>query len=133
MTRRLHRMAVVAAVGTAVMASACAAPRNTLGTSSSTCFRALPTAKTAVHHKGRLVGVRRMGRDNVTRVLPPMGTVHSRYVCVVGFRGPYQSGEVDAPGPSPSGRYALVVVTHRGTTLLKTVLVDRLPLRLGHL
>ena len=80
-----------------------------------------------------VVGVRRMGRDNVTRVLPPVGTVHSRYVCVVGFRGPYQSGEVDAPGPSPSGRYALVVVTHRGTTLLKTVLVDRLPLRLGHL
>jgi hypothetical protein len=124
---------VGAAAAAALLASACAAPRNTLGTASSTCFRALPTAKAAVHNRGKLLGVRRMRRETVVQVLPSVGSVRPRDVCVVGFRGPYQSGEVDAPGPSPSGRYALVVVSHRGTTLLKTVLVDRLPLHLGHL
>jgi hypothetical protein len=132
MRRRLLGVVGGAAAAT-LLAAACAAPRNTLGTSSSTCFRAIPTAKAAVHHKGKLLGVRRMHRDTVARVLPAVGTVRPRDVCVVGFRGPYRSDEVDAPGPGPSGRYALVVVSHRGTTLLKTVLADRLPLRLGHL
>jgi len=131
--RRLVATAAAAVAAGTMLASGCAAPRNTLGTASSTCFRALPTAKAAVHHRGKLVGVRRLGRDSVTRILPPVGIVRPRNVCVIGFRGPYRSSEVDAPGTSPSGRYALVVVTHRGTTLLKTVLVDHLPLRLGHL
>ena len=49
----------------ALLTAACAAPRNTLGTSASPCFRALPTAKAAVHNHGRFVGVRRVSRPSL--------------------------------------------------------------------
>jgi hypothetical protein len=122
----------VAAVMVAVLLTAgCAAPRNTLGTSASACFRALPTARTAVHDRGRFLGVRRVSRSRFVKIFhadPPPG----REFCVVGFAGPYKPGEVDRAAPDAAGRYALLVVTMRGTTLLRTFVVDRSPLRFGH-
>ena len=64
-----------------VFIGGCAAPRNTLGTSASPCFRALPTAQAAVHHQGHFVGVRRMSRTRVADLLhtpPPPGTPTAR-------------------------------------------------------
>jgi hypothetical protein len=125
------RSAAVAGVLLVVLCTAgCAAPRNTLGTSSSACFRALPTAKTAVHQKGRLVGVRRAHRSTVEQALPKADLGTGREYCVVGFSGPFKSTDVDRPAGGTEGRYAVVVVTGRGTTALQTFLLDRLPLRL---
>jgi hypothetical protein len=124
------RRALIAAVVAALLA-ACAAPRNTLGTSASPCFRSLPTARAAVHDRGRFLGVRRLGPRGFTKVFhadPPPG----REYCVVGFDGPYKSGGVDHATTDAAGRYALVVVTLRGTTVLRSFVVDRLPLQLGH-
>jgi hypothetical protein len=111
--------------------AACAAPRNTLGTSASPCFRALPTARTAVHQQGRFVGVRRVtGRRlrELFHTTPPAG----REFCVVGFSGPFRPDQVDHAVGTSSGKYAVVVVTLRGTSALQTFLVDRLPTRLRH-
>ena len=125
--RRLSAAAAIAAVLTA----ACAAPRNTLGTSASPCFRALPTAKAAVHQNGRFVGVRRVSRRRLAdlfRTEPPPG----RDFCLVGFSGAFRPEQVDHPAGGRPGRYAAVVVTLRGTTALQTFLVDRLPTHLRH-
>ena len=66
MIRRL----LVASVLSAAVFGACAAPRQTLGTRNSACFRSLPTAKAAVHDSGRLIGVRRVSRDTLLKDLP---------------------------------------------------------------
>ncbi len=113
------------------MATGCAAPRNTLGTSASPCFRALPTAEAAVHHQGRLIGVRRMSRERVHDLFhaePPPG----KEFCLVGFSGPFRPEAVEHPAGTAAGKYAAVVVTLRGTTALQTFLVDRLPTHLRH-
>ena len=125
------RRAVVAAVVTVALTGACAAPRNTLGTAASPCFRALPTARAAVHNHGRFLGVRRIGRRGFTKAFhtdPPPG----REFCAVGFSGPYRPGEVDRAPAGAAGHYAVITVTMRGTTVLRSFVVDRLPLRLGH-
>ncbi len=125
------RRVSVAAVIAAVLTAACAAPRNTLGTSASPCFRALPTAEAAVHHHGRFVGVRRVSHTRLAELFhtqPPPG----KDFCLVGFSGGFRPEQVDhAVGTNP-GRYAAVVVTLRGTTALQTFLVDSLPTHLRH-
>jgi hypothetical protein len=116
----------------ALVGGACAAPRNTLGTRSSACFKALPTAKVAVHHRGRLVGVRRLARTTVERAFPNADLGAGKHYCVVGFSGPYKTSDVDRPAGAAGGRYAVVIVTARGTAVLRTFLVESLPLRLRH-
>ena len=111
---------------------ACAAPRQTLGTRNSACFRSLPTAKAAVHDSGRLVGVRRVSRDTLLHDFPTAQLPPGREFCVVGFSDDYRNDKVDHPAGAPIGKYAVVVVTMRGTTALQTFLVDRVPFRLRH-
>jgi hypothetical protein len=116
----------------AAVVAACAAPRNTLGTRSSPCFRALPTARAAVHRPGRFVGVRRVSRAVVLKAFPQADPPVGREFCVVGFSGSYRAADVDHPAGAPTARYAVVIVTMRGTTAVRTVLVERLPIRLRH-
>ena len=126
MRRTLARVAVAVA-----LVAGCAAPRNSLGTAASPCFRALPTAKAAVHHQGRFVGVRRVSRNRARELFhtePPAG----REFCLVGFSGAYRPDNVDHAVGTSSGRYAAVLVTLRGTTALRTFLVDKLPTHLRH-
>jgi hypothetical protein len=127
----MRRTVAACVIAGAVMA-ACAAPRQSLGTRSSPCFRSLPTAKAAVHHEGRLVGVRRLSRSTVQRAYPTAQLPPGRDFCVVGFSDDYRTEKVDHPSGSPTGKYALVIVTMRGTTVLHTFLVDHIPLRLRH-
>ncbi|MBV8160089.1 MAG: hypothetical protein JO265_04120 [Acidimicrobiia bacterium] len=128
MIRRLVAVCVIAAG----VLGACAAPRQTLGTRSSLCFRSLPTASAAVHQHGHLLGVRQVGRAHVLRVFPQAELPPGRYFCAVGFSDDFQSAQVDAPAGAPAGKYALVVVTVRGTTVVRTYLLDRLPFALRH-
>lgn len=128
MTRRV----VAACVVMGAVLAACAAPRQTLGTRSSACFRSLPAANTAVHHNGRLVGVRRVTRGTLLHAFPSAQVPPGREFCVVGFSDDYRDDKVDHPAGSPTGKYAVVVVTMRGTSALQTVLVDHIPFRLRH-
>ena len=128
--RRRIRLVAGAVALTALVA--CAAPRNAIGTRSSPCFRALPTAKAAVHHTGRLVGVRKVTRSTLLHALPQGDPPDGKDFCLVGFSGPYRSDSVDRPAVPSPGRYAVVAVTTRGTTALRTYLVDKLPIRLRH-
>ena len=128
MTRRVPTVCLLAVLAL----GACAAPRNTLGTRSSECFRSLPTARAAVRPGGRLAGVRRVDRSRLLRAFPQAAPPPGRDFCLVGFSGKYRAEDVDRPACAPEGRYAVAIVTIRGTTLVRTFLVDRLPLRLRH-
>lgn len=126
----MKRVLVVVCVLVAV--GACAAPRQTLGTRNSPCFRSLPTARSAVHDNGRLVGVRRVERKTVLRSFADAPLPPGRGFCVVAFSDDYRNDKVDKPAGSPIGKYAVTIITGRGTTLIKTYLVDELPFRMRH-
>jgi hypothetical protein len=117
-------------------------PRNTLGTSSSPCYRAVPVASEAVHDRGALAGVRLVGardfdrhpsfRDDITTRLG-----HSvRSACVVSFHGQFRPDQVDhplgKPPPDGSGTVALVVVTIPQNQLVGTFVLTREPLPIRH-
>lgn len=115
----------------------CASAHNALGTGSSPCFQALPSATKAVHNKGRLVGVRRVSLAELRR---PTTTSSSqppdqsnRAVCVVAFQGKFMPGDVDHVTAQRSGSYAVVVVGEHGGQPLHAIVTDRLPLRFRHL
>jgi len=127
----MRRLMAVCVIGAALLA-ACAAPRQSLGTRSSACFRSLPTAKAAVHHEGRLVGVRRMSRATVQRAFPTAQLPAGRDFCVVGFSDDFHADKVDHAAGAQTGKYAVPIVTMRGTTVVQTFLVDRIPFRLRH-
>ena len=142
---RISLKALVAGVGLAVGVVAlggCASPHNSLGTGSSPCFQALPSATKAVHGKGRLVGVRRVSLSQLRRPpsTPPSSTPPgqppnqaNRSVCVVAFRGNFGPGEVEHENVQRSGNYAVVVVGEHGGTPLRAFVTNELPLRFRHL
>ena len=127
----MRRLVAACLIGAAGLA-ACAAPRQTLGTRSSPCFRSLPTARVAVHDNGRLVGVRRVSRTTLLHAFPGAALPAGQDFCVVGFSDDYRNNKVDHAAGSPTGKYAVVIVNMRGTTALHTFLVDHIPLRLRH-
>ncbi|MBV8984903.1 MAG: hypothetical protein JOZ68_20610 [Acidimicrobiia bacterium] len=127
------RRVVAACVIAAGAFAACAAPRQTLGTRSSVCFRSLPTARAAVQQQGRLVGVRLASRKHVLHAFPHATLPSGRDFCVVAFSDDFRAEKVQhAASTPPTGKYAVVVVTMRGTTVIQTFLVDRLPLHVSH-
>jgi hypothetical protein len=129
----MRRMFVASVVAGAVLAAtACAAPRQTLGTRNNACFRSLPTANAAVRDNGRLVGVRRVSRVTLLKSFPTAQVPAAREFCVVAFSDDYRNDKVDHPAGEPIGKYALVIVDMRGTTAHQTFLVDRLPFHLRH-
>ena len=125
------RIAAVALIAALALA-ACAAPRQTLGTRSSVCFRSLATARTAVHGRATLVGVRPIGRTHLRRVFPQAELPPDRSFCAVAFSDDFQASQVSAPAGAPAGKYAIVIVTVRGTDVLRTYLADRLPIGFRH-
>jgi len=124
--RRVRVAVLLVALG------ACAAPRQTLGTRNNACFRSLPTAKTAVHDNGRLVGVRRVRRETLLKDFPTAQLPQDKEFCVVGFYDDFRNNTVDHPAGAPIGKYAVVLVNMRGTTAFQTFLVDKPPFRLRH-
>ena len=140
------RRAAAAGVGLAlgvVVLGGCASTHNSLGTGSSACFQALPSATMAVHNKGRLLGVRRVTLAQLHRSpstsptsQPPTTLSPSeakRSVCVVAFQGKYAPGDVDHETVPRSGNYAVVVVGEHGGDPLRAYVTDQLPLRFRHL
>jgi hypothetical protein len=140
---RLFGAAVALAVAGALGAlGGCTSARNTLGTSSSPCFRAVPVASEAVNDRGTLAGIRLVGqkeidsrrrlRELVQGVAGP--AVHN--VCVVSFHGQFRLDQVKKPfgtaPPGGSGPVALVVVSTPQNQLLGTLVVTHEPLPLRH-
>jgi hypothetical protein len=115
----------------------CASAHNTLGTGSSPCFQALPSATKAVHNKGRLLGVRRVTQAQLRRPTTTLTTLSpdemKRAVCVIAFQGKFAPGDVEHVAVPRSGNYAVVVVGEHGGQPLRAFVTNELPLRFRHL
>jgi hypothetical protein len=142
--RRWPRGPLALAVSIAVTAAgtgACGAGRNIIGTNTSTCFLALPTAKRAVQNRGKLAGVREIDIPKLTNapddrrvkdLLALLTVPLPRDVCLVAYTGNYTLAQVQQPAglPPPGGeaRFAIVVVASPSSQLLGTFVVQREPL-----
>lgn len=142
MRRPLGAVAVTLAVAAGAV-TGCTAARNTLGTSSSPCFRALPVAAAAVHRRGAFVGVRLVSSSELSKLNHLRRDIEARSrttvksICVVGYKGSFRRAQVQRPaGPVPDagvGHFAVVVVSFPQNELLATVVLVKEPLRLRHL
>lgn len=103
----------------------------------SVCFRAIPTAKAAVHdRRAQVIGVHHLSVDQVAGHLPytarPLfpGNDDSR-VCAVAFAGQFAAGQVTQASPGEAGRFAVVLVSGDGHHVFRSVVLDHLPHALG--
>jgi hypothetical protein len=131
--------AAAATVACAGLAAGCTSPRNTLGTNSSPCFRAIPVATDAVADRGTLVGARLESVSSLHQRLHALLDARAptvKTVCVVAFRGRFRVDQVRRPyGPAPatgSGLFAIVVVSVPHNQLVGTIVLAKAPLPLRH-
>ena len=139
--RRLGAIAVVA-LGT-LSVTGCTAARDTLGTNSSPCFRALALAADAVRDRGAFAGVRLVSASSlaklqrVDKVLAQRSRTRLHNVCLVSYRGTFRPDQVKLPAgpvpPSGEGHFAVVVVTNPQNVLLATFVLEKEPVRFRHL
>jgi hypothetical protein len=126
------KRAVACVAVTAMLLAGCASPRNGLNAGGTACFKAIPPALDRVHHKGSLVGVRQVNAARLARRRPEFAQFGNRNLCLVAFSGNYQPGDVPNAQPPGPGRYALVVVDLRRTSVVAAAVVEDLPLRFTH-
>ncbi|MGD0380425.1 MAG: hypothetical protein ABSC30_10625 [Acidimicrobiales bacterium] len=121
----------------------CTAARDTLGTNSSPCFRALALAEDAVHDRGKFAGVRLVSDSTLDKgshfenVLKQRSSTPLHNLCLVAYRGSYRPSQVKRPaGKEPAsgvGHFAIVVVSTPQNDLLATFVLEKEPVRFRHL
>jgi hypothetical protein len=122
----------------ACLLGSCTAARSNLGTSSSSCYLALPAATKAVGSQGRLLGVRLYSMKALRQKSPQLFKIPAREhnsrqrVCVIEFVGHFTNTSVSKPLGRPSGRLAIVALEAPSNQLLGTVILDHPPLQFGH-
>lgn len=128
----------VATVLAAALIGGCGTPHPGLSNGSvSACFRAIPTAKAALHEpQAAFIGVHRVSAESVQGRLPPSARSvlqgdNDTTVCAVAFKGTFASGQVTGAPPNQRGRYAIVLVTSRHLDVLASVVLNQLPRSLG--
>jgi hypothetical protein len=117
-------------------AAGCSTVHESLGTSDSPCYVALPTATAAVGVAGHFDGVRLMTVSSLKfprlqTALKRAGIVSGR-VCLVAFKGNFTSTTVSHPSGRASGHLAVVVLRYPNGSLVATVLFRKLPTKFGH-
>jgi hypothetical protein len=129
----------VAALGGGALLGACTSGRSVLGTSSSGCYAALPSAVDAVRDAGRLKGVLlvsvgslRSGAPLLYRAARSAPGPRVDRVCLVAFTGRFSSRRVAKPVGRPGGTLAVVELAYPGHRVLATLIVPRAPLPFGH-
>jgi hypothetical protein len=137
--RRKWSSAVCAiVVGAAIVAgtAGCSAVRESLGTSDSPCYVALPKATSAVPPNARFYGVRLLKVPAVAVVdihrALDTADVKSGRVCLVGFTGHFTATNVTRPSGRGAGPFAVVVLTYPGQRLISTVVFGGAPVRFSH-
>jgi hypothetical protein len=123
--------------------TSCTAARDTLGTNSSPCFRALALAEDAVHDRGVFTGVRLVSAlslaklPRVDKVLAQRSRTRLHNLCLVSYRGTFRPDQVKQPAgpvpPSGQGHFAVVVITNPQNVLLATFVLEKEPVRFRHL
>jgi hypothetical protein len=127
----MRRTIVTVLLAAAVASLAACTPRNSLGTGSMACIKAIPVAADEVHHKGKPEGVRTVRAASLAKRIPEVAPLGKQDVCLVAFSDDFQPGDVTHAKLQRAGRYALVVVDSHQRVVVSFVL-DRLPLRFRH-
>ena len=129
----------LAAVTSAVcLLAGCTAARNSLGTSDSSCYLAIPSATHAVGPHSKFIGLHQFTLaslrqkdpglfDSLTAVKPT-----SQRVCIIEFVGSFTQASVQKPLGKPSGRLAVVVTEAPTNHLVGTVIFHHPPLNFAH-
>jgi hypothetical protein len=123
---------------TVCLLAGCTSVRNSLGTSDSSCYIALPTATGSVGSHGKLIGVRQFTVRSLHQKAPPVflaltvGKASSQHLCVIEFVGTFTRSSVEMPFGQPSGRLAVVVTEAPSNRLLGTVIFKSPPLQFNH-
>jgi hypothetical protein len=127
-----------AAVVAVALVGGCGAPHPGLSNGSvSACYRAIPTAKAALHEpQATFIGVHRVSADRVMDRLPPAARDllqgdNDTTVCAVAFKGTFVPGQVTGAPTGQQGRYAIVLVTSRHLQVLASAVLESLPPSLG--
>ena len=127
----MRRTIVTLLLASAVASLAACTPRNSLGTGSTACIKAIPVAAAEVHHKGKPEGVRTVRAESLATRIPEVAPLGRQDVCLVAFSNDFQPGDVTHAKAQRAGRYALVVVDSHQNVVVAFVL-DQLPLRFRH-
>jgi hypothetical protein len=138
-TRRSGFFALlVAGLLVAATAGCGAAPTPGLSNGSvSACYRAIPTARQAIHdQRATVIGVHRVAADRVKAHLPPsaqsrLSGDNDTTVCAIAFHGKFAAGQVDLAPPGDAGSYAVVVVSSKKLKLIDSAVLNHLPRFLG--
>jgi hypothetical protein len=137
-TTRLNQIAVAGILAALLLLGACGTPRPSLSNGSvSACYRAIPTARAAIHeNRATLISVHRVPADRVRGQLSATAQTtlagdNDTTVCAVAFKGTFTPGQVDLAPPNQEGRYALVLVSSRKLHLVATAVLNQLPHSLG--
>jgi hypothetical protein len=123
---------------TVCLLAGCTSVRNSLGTSDSSCYIALPTATRSVGSHGKLIGVHQFTVRSLDQKAPPVlrevsaGRPSSQHLCVIAFVGHFTGASVEMPFGGASGRLAVVVTEAPSNRLLGTVIFRRPPLQFDH-
>jgi hypothetical protein len=123
-------------VAASSLLAGCSTLHQSLGTSDSPCYVALPTATAAVGQTGHFAGVRLMKASSLPyahlqSALHDAG-VDSGRVCLVAFTGTFSSSAVSHPSGLEHGHLAVVILRYPDGELVATVLLHRLPARFRH-
>ena len=128
---RAGRMTLASAA--AIALASCGARGAALGTTSSPCFHAVPTAATSIAHKGKLVGVRLVTpTGRLLQRVPQLAGLGPGKVCLVVFSGQFGPTNVMAPLDTKTGAYVIVVVPPNGSRVLSSIVVQTLPVAFNH-
>jgi hypothetical protein len=120
--------AVVALAGMA----GCGAARPSVNTNAVTsCYRALPRAKDAIHEpRATFKGVHEVPADRLERRYPNITLgENDTEVCAFAFQGTFNAGQVEGAAPAESGHFAVVVVSAHQLHLLVSWVGAGLPQR----
>jgi len=137
---RMATAALMAGLSAAAL-SGCTSPRNTLGTNSSPCFKALAVASGAVEHRGKLLGIRLLRAGQLTKrrrleALLAARAPHQKRLCVAAYQDSYRVDKVQRfYGTAPAsgiGKVAIAVVSFPQNRLIGTLLLQRVPLPFRH-
>ena len=142
---RTHTKLASGAVAGLLLASTAAACSSTptpglSNGSVSACYRAIPTARKAIHDShATLIGVHRIPADKVRSHLPPseqhqldqLAGDNDTTVCAVAFHGKFVAGQVELAPPDEFGAYAIVLVSSKKLKLIDSAVLDHLPRALG--
>ncbi|MDA8262109.1 MAG: hypothetical protein M0Z47_04685 [Actinomycetota bacterium] len=131
---RHHARAMASVLLLVPVLSACAGASAGLGTSSESCFTALPAAYKAVGPRAKLLGVRLLPATRVGEIMSGLSEAPNKALCLLAFELPDATGgyRVARRDDKVFGNFKLVAYSLQTREVLKVRARGSLPMRFAH-